>query len=398
MKNKLKLLMKIKQSIIAVIILLVMVFNACSGGGYTPFTPEGNTPTGSNPGGSSVKTLEQPVLFYVDKDGNYSDKDSGRTALVADAEAYAVFYSDDYESGADRVGFAFEDKTIIFFFDKGNNFPSSMVMSDTEDSFLGVFTPYINETQTYGLIIDQNEEGEETWTVPMDDTFKKYTNNTELNESQNTRMHNMFVAMCIYQSLDDFIAANARSIFSWLGKAIKTVGKFFSKPVVKIVTAVVRTGVGLAVATVGYATFNPVLMTVGIEQAIKGTANLYDAVENIQSGNPGGSGGGSYGGSYGGLYQPVPNKIVYYWLNEHGNLATTASGNTVTIAPNATLTITAQSAGYVIKQWHLDGVNTGQSGSIYNFSSTVIGKHTVGLFVEKDGKLYNTNVTVWIQN
>jgi hypothetical protein len=90
------------------------------------------------------------------------------------------------------------------------------------------------------------------------------------------------------------------------------------------------------------------------------------------------------------------NRIEYYWVNEHGSLVTTSDGApTVTIGE--TLTITAQSAGYVVKQWHLNGMNTGQSGDTYNFTSTVTGKHTVGLFVEKDGKLYNTNITITVQ-
>jgi len=87
--------------------------------------------------------------------------------------------------------------------------------------------------------------------------------------------------------------------------------------------------------------------------------------------------------------------IEYYWVNEHGSLVTT-SGNAVTIAAGATLTITAQSPGYIVRQWHLNGVNTGQSGDTYSFSSTTPGKHIVGLFVEKDSKLYNTNIIITV--
>jgi hypothetical protein len=87
------------------------------------------------------------------------------------------------------------------------------------------------------------------------------------------------------------------------------------------------------------------------------------------------------------------SRIEYYWVDQHGSLVTTSGGAT-TVAAGATLTITAQSTGYVVKQWHLDGVNTGQSGNTYNFSSTTAGKHIVGLFVEKDSKLYNTNINI----
>jgi len=90
-----------------------------------------------------------------------------------------------------------------------------------------------------------------------------------------------------------------------------------------------------------------------------------------------------------------PVSIEYYWVNQHGSLVTT-SGGAVTIAAGATLTITAQSTGYTVVRWHLDGVDTGQRGNTYEFSSMAIGKHTVGLLVSKDGKLYNTTIIITV--
>jgi hypothetical protein len=87
--------------------------------------------------------------------------------------------------------------------------------------------------------------------------------------------------------------------------------------------------------------------------------------------------------------------VEYYWVDEHGSLVTTNSGK-VTINRGEALTISAQSAGYTVRMWHLNGVNTGQNGTSYSFSSTSAGKHTIGLFVEKDGKLYNTNITITV--
>jgi len=112
------------------------------------------------------------------------------------------------------------------------------------------------------------------------------------------------------------------------------------------------------------------------------------------------TGAGNYAGSTGSktftiLMNVSQNRFVYYWINEHGSLVTTSGA--VTIDKGQTLTITAQAAGYTVKQWHLNGVNTGQSGGTYNFSSVTAGKHTIGLFVEKDGKLYNTNITITVQ-
>ena len=87
--------------------------------------------------------------------------------------------------------------------------------------------------------------------------------------------------------------------------------------------------------------------------------------------------------------------IEYYWVDEHDSLVTT-SGGSVGVAPGEILTITAQSEGFNVRQWHLNGVNTGQSGNTYNFSKTAAGKYTIGLFVEKDGKIYNTNITITV--
>jgi len=88
------------------------------------------------------------------------------------------------------------------------------------------------------------------------------------------------------------------------------------------------------------------------------------------------------------------NSLLFYWVDEHNNLVTSG---TTTIARGGTLTITAQATGYIVRQWHVNGVNTGQSGNSFNFSSTITGNHTVGLFVEKDGKLYNTNIVITVQ-
>jgi hypothetical protein len=89
------------------------------------------------------------------------------------------------------------------------------------------------------------------------------------------------------------------------------------------------------------------------------------------------------------------NRFEYYWVDQHGSLVT-SSGGAIAIAAGETLIITAQGTGYVVKQWHLNGVNTGQNGDTYSFSSTITGKHIVGLFVEMDDKLYNTNITIMV--
>jgi len=107
---------------------------------------------------------------------------------------------------------------------------------------------------------------------------------------------------------------------------------------------------------------------------------------------------GNYAGSSGirtfTILQPVSSdRFEYFWVNEHGDLVTTSNGATL-VTPGNTLTITASGTGYTVKQWHLNGVNTGQSGNSYNFSSSVLGRHTIGLFVEKDDKIYNSNIVI----
>jgi uncharacterized repeat protein (TIGR02543 family) len=89
--------------------------------------------------------------------------------------------------------------------------------------------------------------------------------------------------------------------------------------------------------------------------------------------------------------------IEYFWFDEHDSLVTT-SGGPIRIITGQSLTITAQAIGYTVKQWHEDGVSKSTSGNTYTFSSALAGKHIVGLFVEKDGKLYNTNITITVEN
>jgi len=91
------------------------------------------------------------------------------------------------------------------------------------------------------------------------------------------------------------------------------------------------------------------------------------------------------------------DKIEYYWIDQHGSLATT-SGGAVAVGVGETLTITAQSAGYTAKQWYRNGISTGQNGNTYIFSSVVAGNHIVSWVVEKNGKVYSTNITIAVKN
>ena len=98
-----------------------------------------------------------------------------------------------------------------------------------------------------------------------------------------------------------------------------------------------------------------------------------------------------------GIPQAVtPDRFEFFWIDEHGSLVTTNGGET-TITVNETLAITALDGGYAAQQWYLNGKNTGQNGETYYFASSSAGNHTVGLFVVKDGKPYNTNITIIVE-
>ena len=87
----------------------------------------------------------------------------------------------------------------------------------------------------------------------------------------------------------------------------------------------------------------------------------------------------------------------YYWIDQHGDLVTTHN-NEVTVNKNQTLTITAQGGSYDSIQWYLNGkLLAGESTATYEFTGTKVGKNTIGLFVEKDGKYYNTNIVITVK-
>jgi hypothetical protein len=89
--------------------------------------------------------------------------------------------------------------------------------------------------------------------------------------------------------------------------------------------------------------------------------------------------------------------VEYYWVDKHGNLATT-SGGEVTVAVGVPLTIIAQGTGYTVIQWYLNGhEEAGQTGLSYEFRSMAPGKHIIGLLVEKGGQYYNTNIAITVQ-
>jgi uncharacterized repeat protein (TIGR02543 family) len=236
MKNKLRFL-KNKHNFIVLLILLAMVFNACV------IEAERSTSGGGSGWGNNGNFT--PIGFYVGPDGHFTEKDSGRTVVVADDKAKVVFYSDNIASSDDdRVGLTFEDKTIIFIFEKDRNFPYSILLSSPGESYKGTFTPYDPDDQTYDLTLEQGDEKETLSDVYLSkDIFTQYKYDPDLSQSQNLRMRNLYIAMRIYASMDDYFDSNDilqsnRSILSWFVK--KVAQTFFPPPVANIVVGAIK--------------------------------------------------------------------------------------------------------------------------------------------------------------
>jgi uncharacterized repeat protein (TIGR02543 family) len=93
------------------------------------------------------------------------------------------------------------------------------------------------------------------------------------------------------------------------------------------------------------------------------------------------------------------NSIAYYWVDEHGELAT-ASSSTTLAKPN-TLTFTALSAGYSDWAWYLNGQPVaGANTDTYIFDSADkdFTNYAVGIRVKKGDKYYYTEITVTVTN
>jgi len=357
MKNKLKISIKNKQSFIALFVLLAIVFNACE------------NPSGSNSNTDSFT----PTGYYVDSKGSVTETDSGRTVVMADKNAKVVLYSDNTASSAQRIGFTFDDKIIIFVFEKSQNFPRKIILSDSEETYNGVITPYDSNTQTYSLTLDQGSNKETMANIALNkDIFTQYKDNPELTASQNLRMRNLHIAMCIYKSMDDFITLGktkqARGTWDFIGKVAQ---KFFPGPVTKIVVGTIAFVSGAT----SLMSANPVSMVSGISALTDAAKMLVDGITELAplpktSSGVGGGGGGSSGGSSSGgstfvsvtAITGVPtggitgtpialsgsvepanatNKTIAWSVKSPGTTGASISGNTLTTTAAGTVAITA---------------------------------------------------------
>jgi uncharacterized repeat protein (TIGR02543 family) len=99
--------------------------------------------------------------------------------------------------------------------------------------------------------------------------------------------------------------------------------------------------------------------------------------------------------------QGTVDKIAYYWVDEHDDLASTGDAATTLTKPE-TLTFTAKpaSGGYSDWTWYLNGQPiAGTAGSdTYTFDSADkdLTNYAVGLRVKKSSKYYYTEITVTV--
>jgi len=346
MKSKLRFLVKNKQSFIALFVLIIMVYNACS----DPTNPPEGTPEKNNAGAFT------PKGFFVDSDGNITKTDSGRTVLVADDKAEVVFYSDDIESGDDdRVGLTFEEKTIIFLFENGQNFPGKIVLSSPKESYNGTFTAYDPETQTYGLTLEQGGVKETLSDIVLGkDIFTQYNDDEDLTPSQNQRMRNLYIAMRVYTSLDDFFYSDntlqsQRGIWGFINTVAQV---FFPGPVTSIVVGTIAVGFGAA----NFMSENPVTMLSGLSTLNEGTKLIIDGINQVFSGSSSfiavtGITGVPTTASVGtltlsGTIAPAnaTNKTIVWTVKSSGTTGAKISGNTLTTTAAGTVTVTASIA------------------------------------------------------
>jgi len=202
---------------VAFFTLIVFTMVACS-------SPFGNSSGAAAP--PRITTID-PFALFVDIEGNVVDNDTGRTIVIADEDLNVLIYTDNIAgSSTQRVAFVTDDASVIFYFERNQNFPSMVVLSDDEGDVIGYFTPYNSSTETFGLIFVNGEEKEVFLDIPFSREILNFTNDRELTASQNLRMRNLNVAMYLIIAMDEVLDLDddtARSVRRWLRRAIVVV-------------------------------------------------------------------------------------------------------------------------------------------------------------------------------
>ena len=255
-------------------------------GGWDTQSPGGGGGWGTRPpgGGGGTPSDFTPIFSFMDSDGNFSETDTGRTVLIADNKAYVLFYSDDIESDLNRVAFTFGGETIVFFFEEGHSFPTSMTLTDSAESFNGFFTSHNSATQTFGLMVKQGDDYEVWSNIALNrNIFTQFIDDPELTASQNLRMRNLYISMHIYMSLNYFFAPDdspfAPFIIPGLSRIAREVARIFTD--CPMVFAGIDLIFGVFYTGKAFITGNPIALIEGIYYLGNGVDAMLRAIQGI---------------------------------------------------------------------------------------------------------------------
>ena len=383
----LKLLSRYKQNLLAFFILLVFLFNACENPFYMDILRGDSKPSDSKPVNFTPNDFT-PMYFYVDCDGNFTETDLGRTVVIpfktgsqrsvtGENPQDVVFYSDD-ASTYQRVALAFDNKKIIFFFQGNENFPTGMALSDSEEPFAGFFSQYNTYTQTYDITFVQDGEEEILSNIALSkDIFMQYEDDPELTQSQNLRMRNLYIAMCIYLSFNDFLNSEdtpqARFLWGLIRSGVK---QFWPSPYVDIVLGAFQLGIGVGRILVGDLS--------GVTDVVGGLAAVIVGVHEELSGGP--------------IVVNAPSSppvaVIGIFLDRTS--ANITVGSAVTLVPSITPSnatnraVTFRSSNTAVAEVGINGVVTGRSvGSATITVTTADGSRTASSTVTVGPRVIN---------
>lgn len=217
---------KLLSKFSALIILTVFSYTSC----FNPFfnaSEEKFDPF--NPGEGT------PKYAFIDENGNISEEDTGRTVFTIDDNIYTkdmLLRSEDVDDSK-RVMLSYKNYTITMFFENDIAFPTSMVMADSSEKYYGYFSPYNEETQTFNLIVEQDNNYDFMSNIFLDkEILVSYENDLEKTPSQNDRIHNLKVALSVYAGLYSAVDSSARGLFSSIFKGLLKVAAFVASAII----------------------------------------------------------------------------------------------------------------------------------------------------------------------
>lgn len=279
----------------APVILLVFTFVSCSSpffGGDLPQNPAPINDIGTVPlGQGDVR------LFFLDQNHQPAEEDTGSLAMYIENNELAkgvvvvseIPYNDPAYGNVVHVLNSNNNSSASFFYYEGQNFPYKMNVKMGGEEVTGTFSHYNQALQNYSIAFQHGESEFEVWEdlTMTRNAFYAYQNDPDMSATQNLRMKNLVITLCIWDSLAFQIPGgnfrvNAQSL-SADGTSPIPLG-FFSglKRVLKIVLYTVAV-VAFTVAVVVAAPASIAVAGVGITISATTTASSVWAVAGIVS-------------------------------------------------------------------------------------------------------------------